>query len=60
MKLRGGKLKTDKRKLFPQRTINLWNSLPHDVIEAKSLTDLRKGLEISMDNKNIQNYNSKD
>lgn len=52
--------KSSKKKYFLHKCINsVWNSLPQDIIEAKNLIGFKKGLNIYMDNKNIQNHNSK-
>lgn len=37
LKLKGGQVKTDRRKyLFILRVIKLWNSLPKEVVETKT------------------------
>ncbi|CAM4577882.1 unnamed protein product [Lepidochelys olivacea] len=40
------KFKTNKRKyFFTQHTVNLWNSLPEDVVKAKTITGFKKQLD---------------
>lgn len=59
VKLKGGKIKTDQRRyIFIQRVIRLWNSLPQEVVEAKNIARFKEGLNVGMDIKNIQSYNS--
>lgn len=38
---------------------SLWNSLPHDVIVAKSLEEFQKGSDIFMENKSSQSKDLK-
>lgn len=51
------KLKTNKTKFFcTQHAIILWNSLPQEIIKIKNLARFNKGLDINLDNKNIQSH----
>lgn len=43
-------MKTQKRKyLFMQHKVILWNSLPHEMVEADSMARFKKGLDIHVD-----------
>lgn len=42
---------------FVQHIIGLWNSLPQEVVGARSLVKFNRGLGICMDNRNLQRYN---
>ena len=45
LKLRAGRVRTDKRKyFFTQRIVSLWNSLPQDVVMASGLDAFKRGL----------------
>lgn len=59
LRLKSGKFKMDKRNyFFTKYTIKLWNSLPQEVTETKHLARVKQGLNIYIDNKTIQSYNS--
>lgn len=36
--------------------VNLWNSLPEEVVEAGNVTKVRKGLERVMDGRSIKSH----
>jgi len=38
---------------FTQRVVNVWNSLPQNVVEAKMLSDFKKKLDIALGAKGI-------
>lgn len=43
-----------------QRIVNLWNSLPLDSFDSKSLSGFKKGIDDYMANENNQNYIKQD
>uniref|UniRef100_A0A8C3SRG5 Uncharacterized protein n=1 Tax=Chelydra serpentina TaxID=8475 RepID=A0A8C3SRG5_CHESE len=49
MKLIDSRFKTNKIKFFTQCTVNLWNSLPGDIVKAKSTTEIKKELDKFME-----------
>ena len=54
MKLIGGRSRANKRKdFFTQRRVNLWNSLPQDVVMATHLDGFKRGLEEFLEGKAI-------
>ena len=42
-----------RRNFFTQRVVNVWNSLPQNVVEAKMLSDFKKKLDIALGAKGI-------
>ena len=48
-----------RRNFFTQRVVNLWNSLPRKVAEAKTLCDFKKKLDIALGAKGIKGYGGK-
>ena len=45
-----------RRNFFTQRVVNVWNSLPQNVVEAKMLSDFKKKLDIALGAKGIKGY----
>ena len=37
-----------RRNFFTQRVVNVWNSLPQKVVQAKTLCDFKKKLDIAL------------
>lgn len=57
MKLSGSRFKTNKRKSsFTKHIIKLWNSLPQDAMEAKTINEFRKGLDKFMEDMCTDSY----
>ncbi|CAM4413494.1 unnamed protein product, partial [Caretta caretta] len=57
MKLMGSSFKTNKRKFFfTQCTVNLWNSLPEEVVKARTTTGFKRELDKFMEVKSINGY----
>ena len=57
LKLRAGRVKTDKRKyFFTQRIVSLWNSLPQDVVMASGLDAFKRELDRFLEEKSITGY----
>ena len=48
-----------RRNFFTQRVVNVWNSLPQKVVEAKTLCDFKKKLDIALGAKGIKGYGAK-
>ena len=60
MRIRGKDFRTEaRRNFFTQRVVNVWNSLPQNVVEAKTLSDFRKKLDIALVAKGIKGYGRK-
>ena len=54
LRKRGKPLRTEvRRNFFTQRMVNVWNSLPQKVVEAKTLSDFKKKLDITLGAKGI-------
>ena len=57
LKLRAGRVRTDKRKyFFTKRVVSLWNSLPQDVVMASGLDAFKRGLDRFLEEKSITGY----
>ena len=55
LRIRGKPFRTEvRRNLFTQRVVNVWNSLPQKVAEAKILSDFKKKLDIALGAKGIK------
>ena len=48
-----------RRNFFTQRVVSLWNSLPHEIVEAKTLYVFKKQLDITLGAKGIKGYGGK-
>ena len=60
MRIRGKSFRTEvRRKFFTQRVVNVWNSLPQNVVEAKTLCDFKKKLDLALGAKGIKGYGRK-
>ena len=60
LRIRGKPFRTEVRKnFFTQRVVNVWNSLPQNVVEAKTLSDFKKKLDIALGAKGIKGYGGK-
>ena len=56
LRIRGKPFRTEgRRNFFTQRVVNVWNSLPQKVAEAKTLCDFKK-LDIALGAKGIEGY----
>ena len=54
-KIRGKPFRIEvRRNFFTQRVVNVWNSLPQKVVEAKMLCDFKKELNIALVVKGIK------
>ena len=54
MRIKGKPFRTEmRRNLFTQRVVNVWNSLPQNVVEAKTLSDFKKKLDRALGAKAI-------
>ena len=42
MKLTGSRFKTNKRKFFTQRVVNLWNSSPEEAVKARTIIEFKE------------------
>ena len=57
LRIRGKPFRTEvRRNFFTQRVVNLRNSLPQKVVEAKTLSDFRKKLDIALGAKGIEGH----
>ena len=57
MKLSSTRLKNDVRKrFFSTRIINVWNSLPHNVVEARSVSNFKRLLNTKQVNEILWQY----
>ena len=57
LRKRGKQFRTEvRRNFFTQRVVNAWNSLPQNVIEAKTLSDFEKKLDIALGAKGSKGY----
>ena len=60
MRIRGKPFRTEaRRNFFTQRVVNVWNSLPQKVVEAKTLLDCKEKLDIALGAKGIEGYGRK-
>ena len=61
LRIRGKPFRTEvRRNFFTQRVVNVWNSLPLKVVEAKMFSDLKKKLDIALGAKGIKGYGGKE
>ena len=59
MRIRDNPFRTEvRRNFFTQRVVNVWNSLPQNVVEAKT-SDFKKKLERALGAKGIKGYRRK-
>ncbi|CAM5105037.1 unnamed protein product [Natator depressus] len=56
MKLMGSRFNTNKSKFFTQRTVNLWNSLPEEVVKVRTIPGFKRELDKFMEVKSINGY----
>uniref|UniRef100_K7EXW6 Reverse transcriptase domain-containing protein n=1 Tax=Pelodiscus sinensis TaxID=13735 RepID=K7EXW6_PELSI len=56
MKLMGSRFKTNKRKFFTQRVVNLWNSLPEEAVKARTIIEFKEKLDNFMEVRSIKGY----
>ena len=60
MRIRGKPFRTEvRRNFFTRRVVNVWNSLPSNVVETKMLCDFKKKLDIALGDKGIKGYGRK-
>ena len=60
MRIRGKPFRTEmRRNFFTQRVVHVWNSPPQNVVEAKTLSDFKKKLDIALGAKGIEGYGGK-
>jgi len=61
LRIRGKPFRTEvRRNFFTQRMVNVWNSLPQNVDEAKMLSDVKKKFNIALGaTKGIKGYRRK-
>ena len=60
LRIRGKPFRTEvRRNFFIQRVVNVWNSLPQNVVEAKTLRDFKKKLDVALGAKGIKGYGGK-
>ena len=56
-RIRGKPFRTEvRRNFFTQRVVNVWDSLSQNVVEAKTLSDFKKKLDIALGAKEIKRY----
>ena len=57
LKIKGGRFRTElRRNFFSQRVVNLWNSLPTEVVEATSLNMFKARMDGFLIGKGIKGY----
>ena len=57
LKIKGGQFRTElRRNFFSQRVVNLWNSLPTEVVEATSLNMFKSRIDGFLIGKGIRGY----
>ena len=55
MRITGKSFRTEvRRNFFTQRVVNVWNSLPQKIVEAKTLCDFKKKSDIVLGAKGIK------
>ncbi|XP_055492473.1 uncharacterized protein LOC129697841 [Leucoraja erinacea] len=60
LRIRGKSFRTEMRKtFFTQTVVNLWNSLPQNVVEASSLAIFKRELDVALVAKGIRGYGEK-
>ena len=60
LRIRGKVCRTEVRQnVFTQRVVNVWNSLPQSLVQAKTLSDFKKKLDIALGDKGIKGYGGK-
>ena len=60
LRIRGKPFRTEvRRNFFTQRVVNMWDSLPQNVVEAKTFSDFKKKLEIALGAQGIKGYGRK-
>ena len=60
LRIRGKPFRAEvRRNFFTQRVVNVWNSLPQNVVEAKTLSDFKNKLDIALGAKRIKGYGRK-
>ena len=60
LRMRGKPFRTEvRRNLFTHRVVNVWNSLPQKVVEAKMLSDFKNKLDFALGAKGIEGYGGK-
>ena len=57
LRIRGKTFRTEVREnFFAQSVVNVWNSLPQKVVQAKTLCDFKKKLDFALRAKGIKGY----
>ena len=60
LRIKGRSFKTEvRKKLFTQRVVNLWNSLPQRAVEAKSLDGFKRELDRALGASGVKGYGEK-
>ena len=60
LRIRGKPFRTEvRRNFFTQRMMNVWNSLPQNAVEAKTLWNFKKKFDIALGAKGIKGYGGK-